>query len=103
MRPACAAQAGGSRYYCCNSAGSVLLSSAQICVICGNFGCNEAQIEKESQYAQFEARAESCPERCASQIENLRSCVRTTHGTNALGEIYFCDFPAPNLRNSHPN
>jgi hypothetical protein len=34
-------------------AGSVLLSSVQICVICGNFGCKKAQIEKESRHAQF--------------------------------------------------
>jgi hypothetical protein len=52
-------------------AGSVLLSSVQICVICGNFGCNEAQIEKESRYAQFEARPESYPQRCAHNIEKL--------------------------------
>jgi hypothetical protein len=48
---------------------SVLLSSAQIGVICGNFGCKEAQIEKESRLAQFQARPESCPKRCAREIE----------------------------------
>jgi hypothetical protein len=46
--------------------GSVLLSSAQICVICGRFG-DEAQIEKQSRHAQFEARAEV-----------VRSVARTT-------------------------
>jgi hypothetical protein len=41
--------------------GSVLISSAEFCVICGNFGFDEAQIEKESRHAQFETRRESCP------------------------------------------
>jgi hypothetical protein len=57
------------------SAGSVLLSSVQICVICGNFGCNEAQIEKESRHAQFEARPESYPQRCAHNIEKLHRSI----------------------------
>jgi hypothetical protein len=38
------------------------------CVICGNFGCNEAQIEKESWHAQLEARPENCSQRCARFI-----------------------------------
>src|SRR5207247_11072579 len=47
--------------------------------------------------------AEDCPKCCSRKIKKFRPGVRTTHSANALGEIYFCDFPAPNLRNSHPN
>src|SRR5207302_10812788 len=72
-------------------------------VICGRFEKTKQKVDQQSRSAELEARAESCPERCASQIENLRSCVGATHCADALGEIYFCDFPAPNLRNSHPN
>src|SRR4029077_4887987 len=84
-------------------AGSVLLSSAQICVICGNFGCNEAQIEKESRYAQFEARPESYPQRCAHNIEKLHRAIRAAHSAHKVGEIYFRDFSAADLRRSYPD
>jgi|GraSoiStandDraft_41_1057321.scaffolds.fasta_scaffold29871_4 hypothetical protein len=79
--------------------GSVLLFSAEICVISGNFGCNEAKIEKQSRYAQIEAWWESCPKRCRREIRKLRLCVGATDGADALGEICICDFPAAALRN----
>src|SRR5262249_53572207 len=81
--------------------GSVLLSSAQICVICGNFGCNEAQIEKEWRYAQSETRPESCPQRCARNIEKPNSGIRAAHSAHKVGEIHFCDFSAPDVRGSY--
>src|SRR5438067_1103376 len=83
--------------------GSVLLSSAQICVICGNFGCNEAQIEKESRYAQFEARPESCPQLCARATEKLHGGIRAAHSAHKVGEICYCGFSAADLRRSYPD
>src|SRR5438034_1169642 len=83
--------------------GSVLLLCEQLRLICGRFEKTKQNVDQQSRSAELEARAESCPERCTSQIENLPSCVGATHGADALGEIYFCDFPAANLRNSHPN
>jgi hypothetical protein len=59
------------------------VSNRRFCLafVCANLrnlrqlGCNEAQIEKESRYAQFEARPESYPQRCAHNIEKLHRGV----------------------------
>ncbi len=83
--------------------GSVLLSSVQICVNCGNFGCNEAQIGKESRHAQFEARPESCPQLCARDTEKLHRGIRAAHSAHKVGEIYYCGFSAADLRRSYPD
>jgi hypothetical protein len=80
--------------------GSVLLSFAQICVICGQFG-DKTQIEKESRYAQFNAWPEDCPQRCARNTEKLHRCIRATHSADKMGEIYLRYFSAPDLRRSH--
>src|SRR5262249_46956580 len=82
---------------------SVLPSSTQICVICGRFG-DEAEIQKkESRQAQFQPRPESCPQRCPRTIEKLHRGTRAAHGTHKVGEIYFCDFSAPDMRRSYPD
>ena len=70
------------------------------CVICGNFGCNEAQIERESRHAQFEARRESCPQRCAHNIEKLYRGIGAAHRSDKVGEIYLCGFSAADVRGS---
>ena len=74
--------------------------STAFCVICERFG-NEAQIEKESRHAQFEARPESCPQRCAHTIEKLHRGIRAAHSAHKVGEIYFCDFSAADLRSAY--
>ena len=59
--------------------------------------------EKESRHAQFEARPESCPQRCAHNIEKLHRGIRAAHGAHEVGEIYLCDFSAADLRGSQPD
>ena len=70
-------------------------------VICGRFG-DKAQIQKkESRQAQFEARPESCPQRCAHNTEKLHLGIRAAHSAHKVGEIYFCDFSAADVRGSY--
>src|SRR6266581_1032849 len=71
--------------------------------MCGNFGCNEAQIEKPSRYAQFQARPQDCPERCACDTEKPRCGIRVAYSADEVGEIYFRDFPAADLWCSDPD
>src|SRR4029077_15527795 len=80
--------------------GNLIFKFAPGYVTCDRFG-EEAEIQKQSRKAQFEA----CPQSRAQRRSgaNLGSGVESAQGADTLGEICFRDFSPTDLGNSQPN